>query len=131
VWLLETEPADERGQGVRVPVEPEIVGRVERPPAARGIPGHSRELVGQCIELEIPLTAVPHGAVKKHERRAVAATLVRDTALRKPDEAPGQAVSGAVAVTIHVEAMPQIVPSSRWNSANDSRSAASTVGRYS
>ena len=82
-----------------------------------------------AVELEAPVAAVGHGAVQQHERRAGAATLVRDAALRELDEVLGQALSGAVAVTIQVEAMPQIEPSSRWNSLNASRSAASTFGR--
>ena len=125
VRRVEAERADERRQGVRVALQPVVVGRVEGPAAPRCIPGHQREAAGEPVELETPVAVVGHGAVQQHQGRPCAAPLIRDAALRKLDEVLGQAPSGAEAVTIQVEAGAQ-TPSGPANSASPSRRAAST-----
>jgi len=128
VRAREPDDLDELGQAVRVPGEAEILRWVERPSAPRGVPRDDGEVAGEAVELRQPVAAVSEGPVQKDEGRAVALPPVGDAASADLDVLFAQLSDGVAAVTIQVEAIPQIEPSSRWNSANASRSAASTFG---
>ena len=62
----------------RVVGERESRRKIGGTPGARLIPGDHREVVGQALELRLPVAPVSSRAVREHERRALTLPLVRN-----------------------------------------------------
>jgi hypothetical protein len=76
---VETQPLEEAGEAIRVPVYAEAFGGVGRATRPGRVPGYDCELVGEPVELRPPRRwSVSHIAVEEHERRPGSSAFVGD-----------------------------------------------------
>ena len=85
MWPVKSERVDERRQSIGVAVQSDRLRGIRRAAAARRVPGHRVELVGEGVDLRHPLATVTKSSVQEEERQSAACPSVGDAEARDLD----------------------------------------------